>query len=244
MVWSEYDPCYDLPKYDGTSRTYLIATTQRTGSHLLAHLLGMRGDIGVPFEYLNDYRSSLELTRRRQPNTELAQLALLLEMRARRTGSSGWFGIKAHWHTWSAVLSKPLLAAQIQPDVIIYVIRRDRVAQAASLVIAEQTGWWVDESQSTSVTPVYSAVRMQEALDKINRENSAWETYLSCLPGCLTLTYEALVMQSETTISAVYDALGVQYSCRSTAGFPMPKPRTDDLVRQWALRFLDEDHCT
>jgi LPS sulfotransferase NodH len=115
MAWSEYDPRYDLPAYVGTPRTYLIATTQRTGSHMLAHLLGARGDVGVPFEYLNDYRSSLELTRRGIANTESAQLALLQEMGVRRTGSSGWFGIKAHWHTWSAVLSKPMLAARCSP---------------------------------------------------------------------------------------------------------------------------------
>ncbi|MSW83035.1 MAG: hypothetical protein F2840_18075 [Actinobacteria bacterium] len=44
----------------------------------------------------------------------------------------------------------------MQPDVIVYLTRHDRIAQAASLVLAEQTGWWVDESQTTPAPAGYS----------------------------------------------------------------------------------------
>jgi LPS sulfotransferase NodH len=236
MTWSEYDPRYDLPTYIGSPRTYLIATTQRTGSHFLAHLLGTRGALGVPFEYLNGYRSLLELKRRGEHSSERTQLALLEEMKARRTGCSGWFGVKAHWHTWSGVLAQPLLAAQVQPEVMIYLTRQDRVAQAASLVLAEQTGWWVDESQSTSAEPNYSAERIRQALAKIDGENDAWRRYLAGKPY-LALTYEAVRSDPQAAVSAVFTALGVDDPGRSNTGFPSPKPRHDDIVEQWAERF-------
>lgn len=236
MTWSEYDPRYDLPTYISSPRTYLIATTQRTGSHFLAHLLGASGVIGVPFEYLNGYRSLLELERRGEHSSERTQLALLEEMKSRRTGRSGWFGIKAHWHTWSAVLAQPLLAAQVQPEVMIHLTRQNRVAQAASLVLAEQTGWWVDESQSTSAEPNYSAERIRQALAKIDGETDAWRRYLAGQP-CLMLTYEAVRSDPHAAVSAVFAALGVDDPDRSNIGFPSPKPREDNIVEQWAERF-------
>lgn len=237
VVWSEFDGTYDLPPYAGLRRTYLIATTQRTGSHFLAHLLGARGTVGVPFEYLNDYRASVELRLRGEECTEQAHVDLLREMKDRRTGSSGWFGMKAHWHTWKATLETPALAALVQPNAFIYLRRLDLIAQAASLALAEQTGWWVDESQATGTVPEYSPARIQAAVEIIEKEDEAWQRYFAAGRPCLVLTYEELIAQPDAAVSAVCSHLGVVDPGMPNPSFPSLRPRPDDVAEEWAGRF-------
>lgn len=237
MPWSEFDADYDLPRQAGSHRTYLIATTQRTGSHLLAHLLGARGVVGVPFEYLNRHRASLELQSRGEELNEQTHVKLLREMQERRTGSSGWFGIKAHWHTWQATLEQQDLAAQILPETFIYLRREDRFAQAASLALAEQTGWWVDESQTRAFSPTYSPVHIRKALETLEAEDEAWQTYLSQGREYLVLTYEEVISNPEAAVSAVCTHLGVTDIGEARESFPSLRARPDGLVEQWAERF-------
>lgn len=240
MVWSEFDACYDLPAYSGPRRTYLIATTQRTGSHFLAHLLGARGIIGVPFEYLNDHRVLLELRSRGLQPTEETETELLREMRQRRTGSSGWFGLKAHWHTWTATLSRPLVAAEVDPVAYIYLRRRDRIAQAASLALAQQTGWWVDESQNTGMQPTYSFTDIRKALTVIDAENAAWQRFFTNGRTYLELHYEELVADPDRAVTAVCSHLGVGETGTHNPQFPTMKARQDDIADDWAERFRSE----
>lgn len=241
MTWSEYGAAYDLAPYAGPRRTYLIATTQRTGSHYLAHLLGARGEVGVPFEYLNDGRTLLELQSRGVVADEESHVALLREMKERRTGSSGWFGIKAHWHTWASVLQQPLLAAEAKPEAFIYLSRRDRIAQAASLALAEQTGWWVDESQANSSQPNYSADHIKRALEVIEAEDSSWREYFSDDRECLTLTYEDVVAQPDAAIAAIYSHLGESELGRPNPLFPQMPARRDGIAEEWAATFRQRD---
>lgn len=235
--WSEFAVRYDLPPVDGPVRNYLIATTQRTGSHYLAHLLGARGVVGVPFEYLNDHRILLEMNARGWENTERNQIRLIDEMKRRRAGSAGWFGIKAHWHTWREVTSQPELAQTVQPERYVYLIREDRVAQAASLALAEQTGWWVDASQMTKATAEYSASDIVRALETIDVENAAWQEYFARGRECLMLSYEEIVTDPDAAVSAVCSHLGVVEVPAPKASFPEVPPRPEGLVAEWAARF-------
>lgn len=237
MTWSEFHRDYDLPPYVGPRRTYLIATTQRTGSHFLAHLLGARGVVGVPFEYLNRHRASLELQSRGEEINEQAHVTLLREMRERRTGSAGWFGVKAHCHTWLATLKNPELADQIQPEAFIHLRREDRIAQAASLALAEQTGWWVDESQTRAFSPIYSPAHIRKALETLEAEDEAWQAYFSQGRDRLVLTYEEVIANPEAAVSAVCTHLGVTDTGVPRRTFPSPRARPDGLVGQWAERF-------
>lgn len=237
MVWTEFDSSYDLAPFTGVPRTYLIATTQRTGSHYLAHLLGARGDVGVPFEYLNDHRVLVELERRGIEDSDVAQIELLKEMKVRRTGSAGWFGIKAHWHTWSSIIERPALAAHLQPEKFIYLRRTDRIAQAASLALAELTGWWVDESQAFEISPTYSAARIQGALVRIERECEAWQEYFADQRRCLEVTYEELIDNPGDTLSAISFHLGVRDAGTVNPLFPSQRTRPDDIAEEWADRF-------
>lgn len=239
--WSEFLDDYDLPPFEGEVRTYLMATTQRTGSHYLADLLARTGAVGVPFEYLNGHRARLEFQVRGWRYEESAHADLYREMVRRRTGTSGWFGIKAHWHTWVEMSDLPGGRDLVRPERFLYLTRRDRVAQAASLAIAERTGVWVNAGKVPARPPVYSAAHIRDAMIRIEHECAGWEGYFASQEAAVCrLTYEDLIADPDGCVEAVFGHLGVTRPSGPPRALPTMDPRTDDLVRMWAGRYRDE----
>lgn len=237
-AWSEYDPVYDLPEYATASRTYVVATTQRTGSHYLARQLGRLGSVGVPFEYLNAYRASLELAARGWTDTEASQVRLFEETRRRRTGTTGWFGLKAHWHTWETMMLSRRVRELVRPQRFIYLTRDDSVAQAVSLTVAEQTGVWVDVRQPRTVAPRYSREHIDDAHARIGRERLQWERFFAdeCV-DVLRLSYEQLLADPDAVVEQVLLHLCGTTERPEPRALPPMNPRADDLIREWSQRY-------
>lgn len=220
----EYDAIYDLPRYAGPSRTYLVATTQRTGSHYLAHLLGRTAWAGVPFEYVNGFRVMRELKVRGWPMSVGSERTLLAEMQARRTGSTGLFGLKAHWHSWREALARPGICGLVRPDAVVYLARRDREAQAVSLALAEQSGVWVSFDDDVEREASYSEDAVAEALDRIAAECTAWEHHLAAWEGpVLRIFYEDLCAEPAAVVNTIGAFLGAPAD-GPTRELPMPVP--------------------
>ena len=233
----EYDVIYDLPPHAGPSSTYLLATTQRTGSHYLAHLLGRTAWGGVPFEYLNSFRVMRELKAREWPMSTESDRTLLVEMRSRRTGCTGLFGLKAHWHSWQQALKRQVIRELVLPEAIVYLDRRDRAAQAASLALAEQSGVWVAFGDVRDPHAVCSAQAVRDALDRIHAECAAWERHLADFRGpVLRVSYEDLCADAEGVVDGIREFLGAPAD-RPTRDLPMPVPTSPRLVGAWAERF-------
>lgn len=237
-AWSEYNTVYDLPEFDAQCRTYVVATTQRTGSHYLAHLLGGLGSVGVPFEYLNAYRASLELAARGWPDTEASQVRLFEEIRRRRTGTTGWFGLKAHWHTWETMMLSHRVRELVRPRHFIYLSRDDTVAQAVSLAVAEQTGVWVDIRQPRPVPPRYSRAHIEDAHERISWERREWDRYFAEEHvDVLRLSYEQLLTDPDAAVEQVLLHLCGTTDRPAPRALPPMNPRADDLIHDWAKRY-------
>lgn len=236
--WSEYSAVYDLPDHSGSAQTYLLATTQRTGSHYLAYLLAQIGTVGVPFEYLNAHRNELELMARGWPVDKAAELRLIAETRRRRTGSGGWFGTKAHWHTWESRMADPAVMEIIQPVRFIALSRVDRVAQAVSLAIAEQTNVWVNSSRDVSLCPTYSKSHIDSAMARLASETDAWERYFAHRSAeVLRLDYEGLVAKPSEAVDAVVAHLGVTSPRLPERELPRMYSRSHDIHQEWVRRY-------
>lgn len=227
----EYDEVYDLPHYEGVPRTYIMATTQRTGSHFLAHLLARTPWAGVPFEYVNRFRVVRELSVRKLPHTDAHERELLLEMQRRRTGCTGLFGIKAHWHSWHDTLARPGLFGDVPPEAVIYLTRRDRAAQAQSLAIAEQTGTWVSFAVESDRTVSCSSEALVDARTRIETECAEWDRYLSetWRGPTLTLCFEDVRDDPWGAVEAVRRFLGAPAGT-ALRDLPMPTPTSARVV--------------
>ncbi len=200
------DAAYDDVRGDGPRHSYLIATTQRSGSHFLAHLLHATGQLGCPFEYLNP-DLLLELQRRFGTTDRDATLR---EVRRRRTSSTGWFGMKAHWTQFDTARKEWKLGQDlIRFDRFIHIERRDRVAQAVSLAIAEQTDRWISLQQPASSEPRYAPLKIHLHRQHVEWENRCWNAFFKdngIEP--YRLVYEDLAAEPLKTLNELLSSFG------------------------------------
>lgn len=233
--WDQFGVTYDQKLYGGTAKKYLIASTQRSGSHYLCYLLFKSGDMGSPLEYLNPIRQE---NWRVVLHTE-SWASTFEQQIKKRTSESGWFGLKAHWHQFENVLSEPLMSHLLHFERYIHIKRNNLVEQAVSLVIAEQTKAWISHFQA-QVTPTYCGASIKRALMFLIQENEAWANFfLEKRISPLVVVYEDLCLHPEEVISSVRHYLGVQVSA-TKFNYEGPKKQATELNKEWVKKFKQE----
>jgi LPS sulfotransferase NodH len=95
--------------------------------------------LGSPLEYfskgrLRDWQQKLEAS---------DQAELFRRLFRRRTSPNGWFGVKAHWPQFVAIVENRSLYELFRFERFIHIERADRLAQAISWVIAQQSAAWI-----------------------------------------------------------------------------------------------------
>lgn len=234
--WSPYDTVYDLGSPREPRRTYLVATTQRSGSHLLAHSLAHHG-AGVPLEYANPFLAEIELMRRGQEVTVDARRALLEEVRSRRTTTDGLFGLKAHWHHWEGVLGDEVRLRLLEPRAVIHVHRRDILSQAVSLAFSRRTGSWISFHARRPLDPgVFDAAAIDDALAVIAHEQHAWEAWFDRAGlSPLRLCFDHIVADPEriSVMAAEFLGAGSFTPARAKVPLALPQRQDDDVKREW-----------
>jgi LPS sulfotransferase NodH len=255
-------PDWDLPTPSVPTRTYVIASLPRTGSTLLSHLLWDTGRVGAPKEYLNpmqirDWESRLAPTaagrlfhsalrgpavnvlagrgRWDRPRIE----RYLRRVRERRTGDSGWFGLKIHWHHFERwFLSRGLDPEELLgPIRWIALTRDDHVAQAVSWARAMQTGRWASW-QSDQLPPIYDPRRIAARLDDIEAGEAGWKAWFEARGvQPLSLTFEQVVADKERAVRAALTWLDDPEAERVPIPPPPLRRQSDGISAAWSARF-------
>ena len=138
--------------------SYIICTAPRTGSTLLAEALKVTGRAGRPAEYFDIHAHNEQYwIRTLGIRNDAEYIEKVVEA---GTTSNGVFGLKVHFHQLRAVHAKLLAAAQSQkvngPAMsveallrarfgeprYIWLMRRNKVAEAISYYRAAKTGLW------------------------------------------------------------------------------------------------------
>lgn len=245
-------PAFDLPPCTGAS-AYVIASTPRSGSTLLARMLWDHGQAGAPKEYLNpmqlrdwEVRFGSRVSRARHAMlwgptvgfvgrrwTERRVEGQIRRVRARRS-SGGWFGLKLHWHHHQQFFAHRSLDDVLGPVTWIRIRRRDQVAQAVSWEIARQTGRWVD-TQTAWRHPLYMRSRVDLRLTDLVAAEAGWDERLRGRP-CIDVVYEDLADDPARAVRKVLTALDV-------APRPMPSPplqqMTSPMQADWIARYRE-----
>jgi LPS sulfotransferase NodH len=149
-----YDP--NPPKL-----TYLIISQPRTGSSLLASILEWNG-LGKPREYLN--RLYLQAFCSTRNLTEINNSFYIDHLFNNRKSTDGTFGIKVHLDQLLHFLadgSNDRMREKIAEfcarfDVIIFINRRDKLAQAVSLWRSLKSGLWASVDDAEKDDRLYS----------------------------------------------------------------------------------------
>jgi LPS sulfotransferase NodH len=130
----------------------------------------------------------------------------------------------------------------LQAPQYIWIQRRDRLRQAVSYAMAEQTGVWILDGTylpegSSRVTPRYGYDDIRRHLRMLDRDAAVWENYFGrhgVVPH--VVVYEDLVAHHEARLRGCLDFLGVG----ALASVPAPgiRRQADELTQQWVERFL------
>ena len=232
--WDQFGPEYDLPPFGGRARTYVIASTRRSGSHMLGHLMLATGRLGSPLEYLQP--SNLGAWQERLGTDSPA--ATVRALMARRSSADGWFGVKAHWPHVEAALADPELVAALDVRDWVRIVRRDKVAQAVSLVIAGQTGAWISFVRARR-RPEYDRDAVASALRSVHAADAAWDQFFAASSADpYVVVYEELLADPDAVLAGVCERLGVPAPTEPVRA--ATERQATDVNEEWRARFLAE----
>jgi LPS sulfotransferase NodH len=205
-----------LTLFEGQGTDYIVCSTPRSGSTLLAYLLRECGVMGVPHEYLHPTVHLPALAQRFQlvHQDGAVDIGLYLRLlRKRRSTANGVFGLKAHFSHVAPLLHIAPVAELFERARLIRIRRHDLVRQAISYYVADRTGFWstLDAASLTAFsTPDYDGVVIAQYLSVLLAEDEGWNKLLTDRRRTvLDVWYEDLVSKTDTVCRSVCDHVGV-----------------------------------
>jgi len=202
---------------DSIQKRFLILSTPRSGSGLFADILNRTGKIGECREWLNMRYVSAYGTMRGRSQVNLQEY-LAFVMR-KTVGQTGIFAVTAH-------IEQVLHLHKIGFDVlglnfhhVVYIYRKDKIAQAVSLGKARITDCW--SSTTTPKQRCAGKVTWNVVTNALNHLVSSEHFYREKLAGKVQAEY-AYENFSQTATSKAYDdvlaALGIEPVTRPDTG--------------------------
>jgi len=248
--------------------SYMICTSPRSGSTLLCNLLEATGVAGNPASWfydpsVEDWLDELDVVPQAGASEREILDVVFRAAIAKGSGGKGPFGLRQQGESFPFLFEKlALLSPQETTDVgrfqkvfgatlFIHLTRRDKVDQAVSYIIAEQTGLWhvaADGSELERVSshrePVYDAEKLRacvEMLEAYDRDWNDWFSHEQISP--FHITYDDLAADPIATLGDVLEALRLE---RLAANDVTPGVRklADSTNHKWAERFRAEHGLT
>lgn len=228
-----------------TTKRYLICSSERSGSTLLADLLDQTGKAGRPLEYFNPVY--IEAYCINTNTKELHRQTYWLALQKMRTTPNGVFGAKAHLPQiiqWLGENSLEETARFLSGfEHLVFIRRRDKISQAISFYRASVTGYW--SSQHTKMdphapkVPVFDGQRISSAYRYLMTAEENWRTVFSQINRTpLEVDYEDLASEPGKSISHVLNEIGIEIEGDEFAKSTISK-QSDALNDQFHAKFLN-----
>jgi LPS sulfotransferase NodH len=241
-----YEGKFDFPaRMRGPESTYLFASIPRAGSTHFGHVLWGTGCLGAPLEYLNfeplgPYGFAA--------NSSELQHQLWRSVLLRRSSPNGVFGLKAFCgqlddlRRANAALLTDVLAVMLprdRPRHVVYLRRRDRVAQAVSYARASLSGIWRKEQERDGGNPVdFSEEAVEGAKQGIELHESVWERMFTDLRiEPLRLWHEDVIADPTAAAQQVADYVGVTIDAAAAVKVPAIEKQSDRDAKLWIERY-------
>lgn len=202
---------------------YVICSTPRSGSGLLARGMASTGLAGAPAEYFNE-NQRIPLAERWEAGPTV--VGYVLALRRHRTSAGGVLGVKLHRDQLTtitaehegepadAAASARALRALFGDLRLVHITRRELDRQAVSFFRAMGTGVWSvrpgDAPKPSAPEPAYDFAELARLRAWLQAEDEAWEAVFTALgtePS--RVVYEDFVDDHEPTVRRVLtDVLG------------------------------------
>lgn len=154
------DPKYDLHPFKDPTKRYVVFSSQRTGStYLCRRLCNVKGQFGMPSEYLNPVNVNLLVPRllpgAGQQAKSVGAGRYLKALQRARTTDDGYFGIKVQPQQLLGLMNRSntnALKFLSGFDRVVLLTRRDKLGQAISGAVAVVTGKWFNDQKDAELS--------------------------------------------------------------------------------------------
>ena len=243
---------------------YIICGTPRTGSTLLCNLLASTKRAGNPDsfygrKFMPAWAEDWRLPARHTMGERDFNIAYLKAAVAAGKGGTGIFGLRLmreNLGELSEILDQifpqlPSDRARLEKAfgriLYIHLSREDKLAQAISLVKAEQTGLWHVAPDGTEIERLAPPKESHYDFARINREvmelksyDTAWNSWFAA-QGIepLRIGYEALSANPAAALTGICEALGVR-APHADVVRPSVAKLADETSLEWMRRYRSE----
>jgi LPS sulfotransferase NodH len=241
-----YEGKFDFAaRQQGPQLTYLLASVPRAGSTYLSHLLWRSGCLGAPLEYLNFEPAGPYGFAGGSPDL---QRRLWRSVLRRRCSPNGVFGLKAFPPQLEQLQRKnPTLLEEVmatilphgRPRRIVYLRRRDRLAQTVSYARATLSGVWRKEQENLAAARIdYSEEALEAAERGIAFQEAAWDQMFAELRiEPLIVWHEDALADGPAVVEAVANYLGASIDTQAAVEVPLIEKQSDGDSREWSERY-------
>ena len=250
--------------------SYIICSTPRSGSTLLCDLLKATGIAGHPQSYFMDqfyeeWAEQFGVSTQDWPAPDAFDLRYLQAVREQASTSHSYergdvFALRVQQESLHglcqrlAVLfpgqqsDRDLLHAAFGTGHYIHLSRENKVAQAVSLLRAQQSGLWhihPDGSERERLSrprkPVYDFDAIKQLVTRLEDQDRAWSDWFEEQDiNPLTVTYETLSGNPGTTIADILNHLRPGVT-EFAAVAPATAKLSDEESLVWIARYMRED---
>lgn len=241
--------------------SYVICTSPRSGSTLLCGLLSATGCAGDPdFHFhtpsLQAWLDSYDLNRAGYATDRDATGAVFAAALRRGTNDTGIFGLRLQHASLGFFLQQATL---LYPDetgdmclirrafgttLFIHLVRADKLAQAVSLVTAQQSGLWHRAADGTELerlapwrVPVFDRSAISRAMQTAVAADAAWRDWFTAQNvQPLEVTYDDLSTDPTGVLGRILARLGRDPTMAQ--GTPIPTRRLAGATSaEWIRRY-------
>ena len=224
----------------------MIATLPRSGSTYFAIQLWRTGVLGAPMEYFNFGLMPQILKRfgfNEKDPTALSRKQMRRYVRllkSLRTSPNGTFGYKMFMSTFRDMLSYfPDVYDEIQPDIILFLTRKDLIGQAISYSRASMTKMWF-AGDSSPFEASYDYEHIKSSLDRIEMQHPFWEgVFKQAKVDPIRVSYESLMDSSQDVVRDLLHEMGIKPHVKELA-IPLIDKQSDEVTEEWRSRFIED----
>ncbi len=216
--------------------SYIVASTERSGSNILCTELWQTGFLGAPVEYFNFNTIMIQMIVRLNAQSLNDYVRRLVEV---RTSPNGVFAFKAHWEQFQFVLLSKLIN-QFPVPRWIFIDRSDIIAQTISYAKAIQTQQWHTLAERRAA-PQYSFEQIFWCYSELINSKKNWRSFFESMKITpMIVFYEEFIKDPGAKITEIGRWLDFPTEPRANVAVPKIARQGDQTNLEWAEKFKKE----
>lgn len=225
-IWKGYPKC-----------CFMLSSIPRSGSTYFSLALWRTGLLGAPMEYFN-FKDRDGMIKHRGGGDVEKYLDYILRY---RTSPNGVFGYKIFIPNLQFMADNcPEILPKITPDQVIYLTRKDKIAQAISYAKATQTNAWFHDVEY-HVKPEYDKELIDKMIYWIDLQENSWEKFFEIKKvSPIRVFYEDVIHDEVGVINSILKCMKVDGKAATRVSLPVLTPQADEVNLNWIERYLQD----